>query len=112
MTAICVIGTELSARVQNVLIVAQVGRAARSSPSSRSSRSFAATRRPASIDPRLSWFSTRSRSTSFSALVRGLLIGVFIYWGWESAVNLTEETSDSTRAPGPRGGASARSSCS
>ena len=29
-----------------------------------------------------------------------LLIGVFIYWGWESAVNLTEETRDSARAPG------------
>ena len=29
-----------------------------------------------------------------------MLIGVFIYWGWESAVNLTEETEDSRRAPG------------
>jgi amino acid transporter len=37
---------------------------------------------------------------NFSALVASLLIGVFIYWGWESAVNLTEETTDSTRAPG------------
>jgi amino acid transporter len=25
---------------------------------------------------------------------------VFIYWGWESAVNLTEETEDSETAPG------------
>ena len=25
----------------------------------------------------------------------GLLTGVFIYWGWESAVNLTEEVEDS-----------------
>ena len=30
----------------------------------------------------------------------GLLIGVFIYWGWESAVNLTEETEDSETTPG------------
>ncbi len=33
-------------------------------------------------------------------LVSGLLIGVFIYWGWESAVNLTEETEDSETTPG------------
>jgi amino acid transporter len=33
-------------------------------------------------------------------LVAGLLTGVFIYWGWESAVNLTEEVEDSASAPG------------
>jgi amino acid transporter len=32
--------------------------------------------------------------------VAGLLTGVFIYWGWESAVNLTEEVEDSASAPG------------
>jgi amino acid transporter len=31
---------------------------------------------------------------------------VFIYWGWESAVNLSEETEDSARAPGLAGLAS------
>ena len=30
----------------------------------------------------------------------GLLTGVFIYWGWESAVNLNEETEGSATAPG------------
>src|SRR5690606_12201183 len=29
-----------------------------------------------------------------------LLLGVFIYWGWESAVNLTEEVRHSATAPG------------
>ena len=29
-----------------------------------------------------------------------MLTGVFIYWGWESAVNLNEETEDSNSAPG------------
>ena len=32
-----------------------------------------------------------------------MLTGVFIYWGWESAVNLTEETEDSVSAPGVAG---------
>ena len=27
-----------------------------------------------------------------AALTGGLLLGVFAYWGWESAVNLSEET--------------------
>jgi amino acid transporter len=35
-----------------------------------------------------------------AALTGGLLLGVFIYWGWESAVNLTEETQDSASTPG------------
>ena len=35
-----------------------------------------------------------------AALTGGLLLGVFAYWGWESAVNLTEETEDSATAPG------------
>jgi amino acid transporter len=37
---------------------------------------------------------------SLDALILGLLTGVFIYWGWESAVNLNEETEDSDTAPG------------
>ena len=28
---------------------------------------------------------------------------MFTYWGWESAVNLTEETEDSASAPGRAG---------
>ena len=50
-----------------------------------------------SID--LSWLSPFALEDT-GVLVSGLLIGVFIYWGWESAVNLTEETEDSTTAPG------------
>jgi amino acid transporter len=52
-----------------------------------------------SIDPSWSWFNPFAID-SRATLVSALLIGVFIYWGWESAVNLTEETEDSTSAPG------------
>ena len=37
------------------------------------------------------------------ALSGGLLLGVFAYWGWESAVNLTEETRHPTSTPGRAG---------
>ena len=98
MTLICVLGTELSARFQRILILAQVG----------ALLLFAAVAlvkvaggdAPAgSIDPELSWFSPFAVD-SFNVLVLGLLTGVFIYWGWESAVNLNEETEDSATAPG------------
>ena len=35
-----------------------------------------------------------------------MLLAVFIYWGWESAVNLSEESRDSSRGPGLAGMAS------
>jgi amino acid transporter len=57
-----------------------------------------------SIDPELSWLSPFG--IEYSALLTGVLLAVFIYWGWESAVNLSEETEDSSRAPGLAGLAS------
>ena len=100
MTWLCVLGTELSAHVQNGLIIAQVvsllvfagvalaqvasGDAAAGAPS-----------------PELSWLNPFAGGGS--ALTGGLLLGVFAYWGWESAVNLTEETEDSVTAPGKAG---------
>ena len=98
MTLICVLGTELSAHLQRFLIAAQVVAllvfavvalfkvAAGDAPEG-------------SIDPALSWFSPFAVD-SLSLLVLGLLTGVFIYWGWESAVNLNEETHNSNTAPG------------
>jgi amino acid transporter len=98
MTAICVIGTELSARAQNILIIAQVltllvfaGAALIDV--------YTGGAPAGSVEPELSWF-LPWEVDSLSALVGGLLIGVFIYWGWESAVNLTEETRDGRSASG------------
>ena len=60
---------------------------------------YAGTAPEGSLIPKLSWFSPFAVDSS-SALIGGLLIGVFIYWGWESSVNLTEETHNSETAPG------------
>jgi amino acid transporter len=50
------------------------------------------------LRPELSWFNPFSGSFSdFSAAV---LLGVFIYWGWDSTVAVNEETRDATRTPG------------
>ena len=98
MTLICVLGTDLSARLQNILIGAQVG----------ALLLFAVVALvkvgsgdapDGSLDPSLSWLNPLEIDET-SALIAGLLTGVFIYWGWESAVNLTEEVEDSATAPG------------
>ncbi|MGK2877964.1 MAG: APC family permease [Solirubrobacterales bacterium] len=52
-----------------------------------------------SIEPALSWINPFAID-SFSALVSGVLLAVFIYWGWDSTVTVNEETKDSSRTPG------------
>jgi amino acid transporter len=97
MAAICIRGTEVSARLQNGLIVAQTVALA----------VFAAValfrgiggRSPfGGLTPAWDWLDPFGAGGA--ALTGGLLLGVFAYWGWESAVNLTEETTDPRRAPG------------
>lgn len=97
MTWMCVLGTELSARVQNWLIVAQVGALLvfAGIAVARAVGGDAAADAPAMS---LSWLNPFAGGGA--ALTAGLLLGVFAYWGWESAVNLTEETEDSATAPG------------
>jgi amino acid transporter len=60
---------------------------------------YAGSATPDSIEPSFSWFNPLAID-SRSALIASLLIGVFIYWGWESAVNLAEETKDSRTSSG------------
>jgi amino acid transporter len=97
MTWICYRGVELSARTQQYLlgmefvtlvifaIVALI-------------KVYA--NHPAhSVEPALSWFNPFEIS-SLNALVGGILLAVFIYWGWDSGVTCNEETEDSSTAPG------------
>jgi len=100
MTWLCVLGTELAAHVQNGLILAQVA----------SMLAFAVVAfvqvaqgdaAPGAPDISLSWLNPFGAGGA--ALTGGLLLGVFAYWGWESAVNLTEETEDPASAPGKAG---------
>jgi amino acid transporter len=98
MTLICIIGTELSARLQNVLTLGQV-LALLVFAAVALVKVWTGNGTEGSVSPEASWYSPFAVA-DFSALVSALLLGVFIYWGWESAVNLTEESEDSTRGPG------------
>jgi len=97
LTWVCILGTDVSARLQNALILAQVG----------SLLVFAAVAIGKAvtdnssldpIDPSLSWLNPFGAGGG--SLSTALLLGVFAYWGWESSVNLSEETTDGASTPG------------
>lgn len=99
LTALTVLGTELSARVQNAMIVVQVLGLVVFAVAAIASV-VAGTAPAGSVAPSASWLDPFAASSSNAFVVSGLLVGVFIYWGWESCVNLTEETRESRRASG------------
>jgi amino acid transporter len=97
MTAICYIGIELSARTQRVLLgmefitliifaVVALVKVYASHPAH-------------SIEPQADWFNPFAVSST-NAFVGGILLAVFVYWGWDSGVSVNEETENSSTAPG------------
>jgi amino acid transporter len=53
---------------------------------------------PASMHVTLEWFNPFGMS--FGSLVDGLLLGVFLYWGWDTGVSVNEESENSNDGPG------------
>jgi amino acid transporter len=96
MTWICYRGIELSARIQTILLGFEITTLAL----------FAVVAlikvyvdSPAhSIQVSASWFNPFD--LSWGALVDGVLLGIFIYWGWDSGVAVNEESRDKNRGPG------------
>ena len=97
MTWICYVGIEASAKTQWFLLGAEVivlglfavvalVKVYVSSP-------------VGSVEPALSWLNPFAISST-GALADGIILAVFIYWGWDSTVTVNEETEDSTHTPG------------
>jgi amino acid transporter len=98
MTAIVTIGIELSARSQQILLSLELtALAAFSVVALVKTYNGSAPKGSVHVEP--GWFSPFAVG-SFSALIAGVLLAVFIYWGWDSGVAVNEETKDSRRAPG------------
>jgi amino acid transporter len=97
MTTICYIGIELSARVQQLLLALEFATLVIFSVVALIK--VYADHPAHSVEPALSWFNPFAIS-SISALNGGILLAVFIYWGWDSGVTVNEETEDSSTAPG------------
>jgi amino acid transporter len=51
-----------------------------------------------SIKPELGWFNPFALSST--SLVGGILLGIFIYWGWDSGVAVNEESENPAEGPG------------
>ena len=51
-----------------------------------------------SVTPSLSWMSPTGLSSS--GIIAGLVLAVFIYWGWDTCVSVNEESKDSSKTPG------------
>jgi amino acid transporter len=98
MTYICVIGIELNATTQRWLLTAEIVTLAIFAVVALV-RVWAGDAPSGSINPELSWFSPFAIGST-SALVSGVLLAVFIYWGWDSLVCVNEETEDAENVPG------------
>jgi amino acid transporter len=98
MTAISVIGIELSARTQVGLLGAEIITLAAFAVVALV-KVAAGDAGPEAVDPSLNWLNPFAVD-SVDALVAGVLIAVFIYWGWDSTVTVNEESRDSHEGPG------------
>src|SRR5215467_13345056 len=98
MTAICYIGIEVSANFQLTLLGVEIFMLLVLSVTAlvKVGTGHAP---PGHLTPHLSWFNPLHVS-SFSAFASGIILMVFIYWGWDTAVAGNEETKDKNRTPG------------
>lgn len=97
MTWICYIGIEVSARTQWVLLAAELATLALFTVAALV-RMFQGSL-PGSVRPAWNWLDPVA-IPSTGALTAGMLVAVFMFWGWDTAVSVNEETADSRRTPG------------
>jgi amino acid transporter len=96
MTYLCWKGIEISARIQQLMVGLEVA----------TLTLFAVValvhtyrRHPTgSITVAADWFNPFA--LGFETLLVGMLLGVFLYWGWDSGLSVNEETKDPRSAPG------------
>jgi amino acid transporter len=111
MCAICYIGIEISARIQYgllavelvMLVILSITALAKvyggSAPAADPADIKAKVAGAGAQHIAASWFNPFA-SGSVSALTIAMLTAIFIYWGWDTAVSINEETKDKDRTPG------------
>lgn len=96
LTLICWKGIELSARTQQALLLFEMATLI----------VFAAVAlikayadHPAhALSVQLDWFNPFT--VGFGPLIQGMLLGVFLYWGWDTGVSVNEESQNAASGPG------------
>jgi amino acid transporter len=99
MTWICYRGIEISARLQQILlsieVVVLIVFAVFALVKVGTGNGVEGISIPVNID----WFNPFGLNFT-SVLAPGLLAALFIYWGWDTAVSINEETADPSKTPG------------
>ncbi|MCX4744089.1 APC family permease [Kitasatospora sp. NBC_01287] len=98
MTWLCYIGIEISAALQKVLLSIEVVLLAVLSVTALV-KVYTGHGIAGSSHVAASWFNPLAIDSP-SAFTKGILAAIFIYWGWDTAVSVNEETKDATRTPG------------
>ena len=97
MTYICYRGIEVSANFQKALLSIEIVMLMALSVTALI-RVGTGHHPAVSIHPTWSWLNPSG--LSFSAFSAGLILMVFIYWGWDTALSVNEETKDPATTPG------------
>jgi amino acid transporter len=97
MTYICYRGIEVSANFQKALLSIELIMLLIMSVTALV-RVFGSHPPPGSLHPSLGWLSPSHLPVS--AFVSGIILMVFIYWGWDTTCSVNEETADKSRTPG------------
>jgi amino acid transporter len=98
MTWICYRGIELSARIQQVLLALEVVVLIVFAVTALF-KVYGGSPPVTAIHPALSWFNPLHIG-SINTFAQGIVLMLFIYWGWDSAVSVNEETKDREKTPG------------
>ncbi|MEV4612621.1 APC family permease [Kitasatospora sp. NPDC049258] len=98
MTAICYVGIEISAALQRWLLCIEVVMLVLLSVTALV-KVYGDHPPETALHISGSWFNP-FEVPSASAFTAGVLAAVFIYWGWDTAVSVNEETADAARTPG------------
>ncbi len=97
MTYICYRGIEVSANFQKVLLTIELVMLVVLSVTALV-RVFSGHHPPQSVHPSFSWLVPTG--VPLSAFLGGIILMLFIYWGWDTAVSVNEETKDKNKTPG------------
>jgi amino acid transporter len=97
MTWICYRGIELSAETQVFLLSAEIAILTAFSIVALV-KVYNGNALPGSLHVSGTWFNPFD--IPFTGLIAGVLLGIFIYWGWDSGVAVNEESRDSAEGPG------------
>ncbi|MCU1414509.1 MAG: amino acid transporter [Microbacteriaceae bacterium] len=98
MTWICYRGIEISARLQQVLLSIEVVVLIIFSLFALI-RVYSGNGVKTSLIPNIDWFNPFTLNFG-SVLAPALLAAIFIYWGWDTAVSVNEETAEPKKTPG------------